>query len=168
MDKNAVPTYPGRPAEQDLHPVKQDSLEREENRLNASRETIRQILMRSSTNNSRQPQVERKVKDDEPIDSWSSLLASWVVPAAKDTAARHPYTLLLGSALIGAYFAWSKPLRKVIGTVVVGTLVRNLVGVSIDAGSRNGARMLRNYLKRKPQKKYAAYQKQEHQLDNGY
>lgn len=167
MDKNAVPTYPGRPAEQDLHPVKQDSLEREENRLNASRETIRQILMRSSTTSSQQPQAQRKVSD-ERIDSWSSLLASWVVPAAKDAAGRHPYTLLLGSALIGAYFAWSKPLRKVVGTVVVGTLVRNLVGVSVDASSRHGARLLRNYLKRKPQKKYPTYQKQEHDMDNDY
>lgn len=167
MDENTIPTYPGRPAERDLHPVKQDSLEHEENRLNASRETIRQVLMRSSKPTSHQEQFERKVSD-EPIDSWSSLLASWVVPAAKETAGRHPYSLLLGSALIGGYFAWSKPLRKVVGTVIVGTLIRNLVGVSIDAGSRNGARLLRNYLKSKPQKKYAAYQKQEHEMDNGY
>ena len=167
MDENSIPTYPGRPAEHDLHPVKQDSLEREENRLNASRETIRQLLTHTPTSNSHQSPTEHNVQEDEPIDSWSSLLASWIVPAAKDTAGRHPYTLLLGSAFIGAYFAWSKPLRKVIGTVIVGTIARNLIGFSIDAGSRNGARMLRNYLKRKPQKKYPAYQKQEHQLDNG-
>ena len=164
MDENAIPTYPGRPAEQDLHPTKQDSLEREENRLNTSRETIRQILMRSSTPSKAS---EHKVRDDQPIDSWSSLLASWVVPAAKNTAGRHPYSLLLGSALIGAYFAWSKPLRKVVGTVVVGTVIRNLVAVSINAGSQHGARILRNYLKRKPHKKYPQYQKQEHEIDSG-
>ena len=166
MDKASVPTYPGRPAEEDLNPFRQDSLEREENRLNTSRENIRQLLTRPQTTNSqktRNPNTSAASDDPETIDSWSSLLASWVVPAAKDTAGRHPYTLLVGSALIGAYFAWSKPLRKIVGSVVVGTIARNLVAASIDAGSRNGGRILRSYLKRRPQKKYPAYQKQEHE-----
>lgn len=166
MDNATIPTYPGRPAEEDLNPVRQDSLEREENRLNSSRETIRQLLTRPPTSNA---QKNSNTGNDEPetIDSWSSLLASWVVPAAKDSAGRHPYTLLLGSALIGAYFAWSKPLRKIVGSVVIGTIARNLVAASIDAGSRNGGRILRNYLKRKPQKKYPSYQKQEHEDIHG-
>lgn len=162
MDKSTIPTYPGRPAEEDLNPIRQDSLEREENRLNSSRETIRQLLSRPGASNS---QTSTGAGNDEPetIDSWSSLLASWVVPAAKDSVGKHPYTLLLGSALIGAYFAWSKPLRKIVGSVIVGTIVRNVVAASIDAGSRNGGRILSNYLKRKPQKKYPSYQKQDHE-----
>lgn len=164
MDKTTIP-YPGRPAEEDLNPIRHDSLEREENRLNTSRETIRQRLSRpqaaaGSQNTSGQVNVNNE--PSETIDSWSSLVASWVVPAVKDSAGRHPYTLLLGSALLGAYFAWSKPLRKVVGSVIVGTLVRNLVSASVDMGSRNGGRILRNYLKHRPQKKYPSYQKQEH------
>lgn len=160
MDKATIPPYPGRPAEEDLNPLRQDSLEREENRLNSSRETIRQLLSRPQTPSSQK--TGNTVDDPDLIDSWPSLLASWVIPAAKDRASRHPYSLLLGSAIIGAYFAWSKPLRKIVGSVVVGTIVRNLVAASIDAGSRNGGRILRNYLKRSPQKKYPAYQKQDH------
>ena len=162
MDKTTIPTSPGRPPEEDLNPVRQDSLEREENRLNSSRETIRQLLARPAASN---PQSNAGAPNEgsETIDSWSSLLASWVVPAAKDTAGRHPYTLLLGSALIGGYFAWSKPLRKIVGSVIIGTIVRNVVAASIDAGSRNGGRILRNYLKHRPQKKYPEYQKQEHE-----
>lgn len=162
MDKAQIPTYPGRPAEEDLNPIRQDSLEREENRLNSSRETIRQLLSRPQTAN---PHHANSSTDSSPdtIDSWSSLLASWVMPAAKESAGRHPYGLLLGSALLGAYFATSKPLRKIVGSVVVGTVVRNLVNASVDAGARNGGRILQHYLKRRPQKKYPAYQKQEHQ-----
>lgn len=162
MDNSTNPTYPGRPAEEDLNPIRQDSLEREENRLNSSRENIRQLLTRAPTSNSGTT-ANSEHEEPETIDSWSSLLASWVVPAAKDSAGRHPYTLLLGSALAGAYFARSKPLRKIVGSVIVGTIVRNLVSASIDAGSRNGGRILRDYLKRKPLKKYPAYQKQEHE-----
>lgn len=162
MDKAQIPTYPGRPAEEDLDSIREDSLEREENRLNSSRETIRQLLSRPQTSNA------HKAADDdnsssETIDSWSSLLASWVMPAAKESAARHPYAVLFGSALLGAYFASSKPLRKIVGSVVIGTVVRNLVNASVDAGARNGGRILQNYLKRTPQKKYPAYQKQEHE-----
>lgn len=162
MDNSTIPTYPGRPAEEDLHPVRQDSLEREENRLNSSRENIRQLLTRAPNTGSAS-HAGADQEEPDTIDSWSSLLASWVVPAAKDSAGRHPYTLLLGSALAGAYFARSKPLRKIVGSVIVGTIVRNLVNASIDAGSRNGGRILRDYLKRKPLKKYPAYQKQEHE-----
>lgn len=162
MDNSTMPTYPGRPAEQDLNPIREDSLEREENRLNTSRENIRQLLTRVPSSDSTH-KANSEQEDPETIDSWSSLLASWVVPAAKDSAGRHPYTLLLGSALVGAYFARSKSLRKIVGSVIVGTIVRNLVNASIDAGSRNGGRILRDYLKRKPQKKYPAYQKQEHE-----
>lgn len=162
MDNATIPTYPGRPAEEDLNPIPKDSLEREENRLNTSRENIRQLLTRAPASNTGSTTYAQQAESD-TIDSWSSLLASWVVPAAKDSAGRHPYTLLLGSALAGAYFARSKPLRKIVGSVIVGTIVRNLVNASIDAGSRNGGRILRDYLKRKPLKKYPAYQKQEHE-----
>lgn len=162
MDNSTIPTYPGRPAEEDLNPIRRDSLEREENRLNTSRENIRQLLTRVPSSDSGNT-TNSEQEDPETIDSWSSLLASWVVPAAKDSAGRHPYTLLLGSALAGAYFARSKPLRKIVGSVIVGTIVRNLVNASIDAGSRNGSRLLRDYLKRKPKKKYSAYKKQEHE-----
>lgn len=169
MDNTTMPTGPGRPAEEDLHPMRQDSLEREENRLNTSRENIRQLLTRPPSSDSAH-KGQNEHEDPDTIDSWSSLLASWVVPAAKDSAGRHPYTLLLGSALVGAYFARSRPLRKIVGSVIVGTIVRNLVNASIDAGSRNGGRILRDYLKRKPLKKYPAYKKQEHEtLDiDGY
>lgn len=162
MDNSISPTYPGRPADEDLNPTREDSLDREENRLNTSRENIRQLLTRVPSSDSAN-KAHSGQEDPETIDSWSSLLASWVVPAAKDSAGRHPYTLLLGSALAGAYFARSKPLRKIVGSVIVGTIVRNLVNASIDAGSRNGGRILRDYLKRKPQKKYPDYKKQEHE-----
>ena len=161
MDKAQIPTYPGRPAEEDLHPIREDSLEREENRLNSSRETIRQLLSRPQTAHA--SQASNSPDNHETIDSWSSLFASWIMPAAKESAGRHPYALLTGSALLGAYFATSKPLRKIVGSVVVGTIVRNLVNASVDAGARNGGRILQNYLKRRPQKKYPAYQKQEHE-----
>lgn len=164
MDKAQIPTYPGRPAEEDLHPVRQDSLEREENRLNSSRETIRQLLSRPQTANAHQ--ASNSTNGHETIDSWSSLFASWAMPAARESAGRHPYALLLGSALLGAYFATSKPLRKIVGSVIVGTVVRNLVNASVDAGARNGGRILQHYLKRRPQKKYPAYQKQEHEPVN--
>lgn len=159
MDRTDISISPGRPPEEDLNPIRSNSLEREENRLNSSRETIRQLLARPQTAHAGQAEG----NDNETIDSWSSLLASWVMPAAKETAGRHPYALLMGSALLGAYFATSKPLRKIVGSVVVGTLVRNLVNASVDIGARNGSRILRHYLKRKPQKKYPAYQKQEHE-----
>ena len=161
MDKAQIPTYPGRPAEEDLNPIRQDSLEREENRLNSSRETIRQLLSRPQTPNAHQ--ASSSADNHETIDSWSSLFGSWVIPAAKDSAGRHPYTLLLGSALLGAYFATSKPLRKIVGSVIVGTIVRNLVNASVDAGARNGGRILQHYLKHRPQKKYPDFQKQEHE-----
>lgn len=162
MDKAHIPISPGRPAEEDLNPVRQDSLEREENRLNSSRETIRQLLSRPQTANAYTGNSSAP-HNHETIDSWSALLASWVIPAAKENAGRHPYALLFGSALLGAYFAWSKPLRKIVGSVVVGTIVRNLVNVSVDAGARNGGRILQHYLKRRPLKKYPAYQKQDHE-----
>ena len=160
MDNSTIPTYPGRPAEEDLHPIRQDSLEREENRLNTSRENIRQLLTRSPSEHG--GNKSDHAEESDTIDSWSSLLASWILPAAKDSAGRHPYTVLIGSALAGAYLARSKPLRKIIGSVLIGTIIRNVVNASIDAGSRRGGRILRNYLKRKPNKKYPAYQKQDH------
>lgn len=160
MDKNTIATYPGRPAEQDPNRINIDSLDREENRLNTSREILRQRLT--------QPQSEEKQRtssDEESshsINSWSSLLVSMVAPSAKKTAAQHPYTLLIGSALLGAYFAWSRPLRKIVGSVIVGTVVRNLVTASVNAGTQSGGRILRNYLNREPTKKYPPYHKQEH------
>lgn len=163
MDKAHIPTYPGRPAEEDLNPVREDSLEREESRLNSSRETIRQLLSRPETANAHNAGSSNNSHGHETIDSWSSLFASWIMPAAKDSAGRHPYAVLLGSALLGAYFATSKPLRKIVGSVVVGTIVRNLVTASVDAGARNSGRILQNYLKRRPSKKYPAYKKQEHE-----
>lgn len=161
MDNATIPTYPGRTAEEDLNPIRQDSLEREEIRLNTSRENIRQLLTRAPASNT--DTANSGQEEPDTINSWSSLFASWFVPAAKDSAGRHPYTLLLGAALAGAFFVRSKPLRKIVGSVIVGTIVRNLVSASIDAGSRNGGRILRDYLKRKPVKKYPAYQPQEHQ-----
>lgn len=162
MDKALTPTYPGRPAEEDLNPIREDSLEREENRLNSSRETIRQLLSRPQTQNAYKGSSDPDHNDHETIDSWSSLFASWALPKARESAGRHPYALLFGSALLGGYFAWSKPLRKVVGTVLLGTIVRNIVNASIDAGARNSGRILQHYLKRRPQKKYPAYQKQDH------
>lgn len=162
MDKAQIPTYPGRPAEEDLNPVRDDSLDREEHRLNSSRETIRQLLSRPETAHA----SSANDQSHETIDSWSSLFASWIMPAAKDTAGRHPYVVLMGSALLGAYFASSKPLRKIVGSVVVGTIVRNLVNASVDAGARNSGRILQHYLKRRPSKKYPAYRKQEHEPVN--
>lgn len=162
MDKAHIPTYPGRPAEEDLNPIREDSLEREENRLNSSRETIRELLSRPQTANAHH--AGNSANDShETIDSWPALLASWVMPAAKESAGRHPYVLLFGSALLGAYFASSKPLQKIVGSVVIGTVIRNLVNASVDAGARNGGRILKHYLKRRPQKKYPSYQKQEHE-----
>ena len=163
MDKNTIATYPGRPAEQDPNPLTIDSLDREEHRLNTSRETLRNRLTR--------PQSEEKSEtspdgeSSSSIDSWSSLLVSMVAPSVKKTASQHPYTLLIGSALLGGYFAWSRPLRKIVGSVIVGTVVRNLVTASVNAGTQSGGRVLRNYLNRDPIKKYPAYQKQENEAD---
>lgn len=168
MDKNTIETYPGRQAEHDHRPLPADTLEPEEQRLNVSREAIRQRLSLSQTERAQnKAAVEENDTDlDRPIDTWSSLLLSLVAPAAKKTAAQHPYTLLMGSALVGAYLGWSRPFRKLIGSVIVGVLVRNVVATSINVGSRNGGRILRNYLNRQPQKKYPAYQKQDHSQVN--
>ncbi len=164
MDKNTIETYQGRPADHDRHPQRDATLEREEQRLNVSREAIRQRLSLTQTERAQNnAAVEENDNDrDRPIDTWASLLLSLVAPTAKKTAAQHPYTLLAGSALVGAYLGWSRPFRKLIGSVIVGVLVRNVVATSINIGSRNGGQILRNYLNRHPQKKYPAYQKQDH------
>lgn len=152
MDKSNAP-YPDRNTENNFEPA--------EHRLNASRESIRQRLNtgRPTEGSSSETVHENAIN---PINSWSSLLLNLVAPSAKNAAIRHPYTLIAGSAIIGAYLAWSRPWRGVLGSVLVGTVVRNLVTASVNAGSKNGGRILRNYLNRNTQKKYPPYQKQEH------
>ncbi len=164
MDKNNIPPYPGRPAEQDFSasPHRESDLEREENRLNASREALRRRLLESRSQDTQEMQSGQHEDSSNTINSWSSLLLSMVAPTAKKTAARHPYTLIAASALIGGYLAWSRPWRKAVGSVVLGVIVRNLVTTSVNMGSKNGGRILRNYLNRRPEKKYPRYQKQEH------
>ena len=163
MDKNNIPPYPGRPAEHALspHARTEANSEMEESRLNASREAIRRRLQAPSEDT---PSTQSGDGHEAPtaINSWSSLLLSMVAPTAKKTAARHPYTLIAVSALVGGYLAWSRPWRKAVGSVVLGVIVRNLVTASVNMGSKNGGRILRNYLNRRPQKKYPHYQKQEH------
>ena len=100
---------------------------------------------------------------EKPINSWSSLVMSLVAPSAKKTVSKYPYAILGGAAVLGAYLAWSKPWRGVVGSVIVGAVIRNLVSRSFTFGSKNGGRILRHYLDRTPQKKYAPYQKQEHE-----
>lgn len=164
MDKNNIPPYPGRPAEHDLSssPQRESDFEREENRLNASREALRRRLLESRSQDTQDTQSGQHADSSNTINSWSSLLLSMVAPTAKKTAARHPYTLIAASALIGGYLAWSRPWRKAVGSVVLGVIVRNLVTASVNMGSKNGGRILRNYLSRRPEKKYPRYQKQEH------
>ena len=165
MDKNNIPPYPGRPAEQDFSasPHRESDFEREENRLNASREALRRRLLESRSQGTQDDKQSGQHEDSsDTINSWSSLLLSMVAPTAKKTAARHPYTLIAASALIGGYLAWSRPWRKAVGSVVLGVIVRNLVTASVNMGSKNGGRILRNYLNRLPQKKYPRYQKQDH------
>ena len=145
-----------------------------ESRLNASREAIRLRFKNPEAdlrdNNLRQDQnYDQNLADktgeptqSRPINNWSSLLMSMIAPSAKKVASQHPYTLIGGSALLGAYLAWSKPWRGVLGSVVAGAVIRNLVSASFTAGSRNGGRILQHYLNRTPAKKYAPYQRQEH------
>ncbi len=167
MDQITEPTYPGRPAQNDLGPKDHKDnnyLEAEESRLNASREAIRQRLNTSNTADAGHAEASTEGEPNTPINSWSSLLLSVVAPSAKKMAAKRPYTLIAGSALVGAYLVWAKPWRGVISSVLVGGIARALVSASISSGSRNGGRILRHYLNRTPEKKYPPYQKQEHVL----
>lgn len=164
MDQITNPTYPGRPANQDLAPKDHNYLEAEERRLNASREAIRQRL---NTPHTSDPSHSHPVSTTEgeastPINSWSSLLLSVVAPSAKRLAAKRPYALIAGSAFAGAYLVWAKPWRGVVSSVLVGAIARALISASINSGSRNGGRILRHYLNRTPEKQYPPYQKQEH------
>ena len=153
MDKSTRSQSPYGQTEYDFQPA--------ESRLNASREAIKARL-----NSSEKPHEDRNsawdtestTSNESPINSWSSLLLNLVSPSAKNVAGRHPYTLIAGSAIVGAYLAWARPWRSLIGSVIAGAVVRNLVSV----GSRNSGRILRHYLNRTPEKKYPPYQKQEH------
>ena len=161
MDKSYVVPYPQVEAKNDADSV--------ENRLNASREAIRLRLKASDTNEAFSTQSDSEdahtggsARHEKPINSWSSLLMSFIAPSAKKVMTQHPYTLIGSAAVIGAYLAWAKPWRGVLGSVLVGAVIRNLVTASVSAGSRNGGRILRHYLNRAPEKKYPRYQKQEH------
>jgi hypothetical protein len=163
MDQITEPTYPGRPAQNDLAPKDNNYSEAEESRLNASREAIRQRLNTSNTAESDHAQASPSEGEaSKPINSWSSLLLSVIAPSAKKVAAKRPYTLIAGSALVGAYLVWAKPWRGVVSSVLIGAIARSLVSASINSGSKNGGRILRHYLNRTPEKKYPPYQKQEH------
>lgn len=153
MDKSYAIPYPQVDAKMDNDSV--------ESRLNASREAIR-LRMKTPDANPSSHDPEQPV-EERPINSWSSLLMNMVAPSAKKVVTQHPYTLIGGSAIIGAYLAWAKPWRGVLGSVIVGAVIRNLVSASFSAGSRNGGRILQHYLNRTPEKKYAPYQKQEHE-----
>lgn len=170
MDKSYALPYPQVDAKMDT--------ESAESRLNASREAIRLRLKNPESGlrdnqrrddqgqdqNHAQHSADNTGEPDQsrPINSWSSLLMSMIAPSAKKVASQHPYTLIGGSALLGAYLAWSKPWRGVLGSVIAGAVIRNLVSASFAAGSRNGGRILQHYLSRTPAKKYPPYQKQEH------
>lgn len=156
MDEPSATHYLNRNRENDFQP--------EENRLNASREAIRERLNTSAQGQARasEPDTGPGMSHENPITNWSSLFLSLVAPSAKNAVARHPYTLIAGSAIAGAYLAWARPWRGVLGSVLVGAVVRNLVTASVTAGSKNGGRILRHYLNRSPEKKYPPYQKQEH------
>ena len=158
MDKNSHASYP-------LNSNSGNDFQSAENRLQASREALRQRLQTSENQN----EDDRSQQDpglgthpENPINSWSSLLISLVSPSAKKVATRHPYALIAGSAIAGAYLAWARPWRGVLGSVLVGALARSLISASVTAGSRSGSRILRHYLNRTPQKKYPPYEKQEH------
>ncbi len=166
MDQITEPTYPGRSAQNDLAPKDHKDhnyLEAEERRLNASREAIRQRLNTSHTADAGHAQASpTEGEANTRINSWSSLLLSVVAPSAKKVAAKRPYTLIAGSALVGAYLVWAKPWRGVVSSVLVGGIARALVSASISSGSKNGGRILSHYFNRTPEKKYPPYQKQEH------
>lgn len=151
MDKSYAIPYPQVDAKMDNDSV--------ESRLNASREAIRLRMKTPDANTSNNPE---QPVEEHPINSWSSLVMNMVAPSAKKVATQHPYTLIGGSALLGAYLVWAKPWRGVLGSVIVGAVIRNLVSASFSAGTRNGGRILQHYLNRTPAKKYAPYQKQEH------
>ena len=158
MDKNSHAPYP-------LNAHTGNDFQSVENRLHASREALRQRLQTSENQN----EDDRSQQDrgsgahpENPINSWSSLLISLVSPSAKKVATRHPYALIAGSAFAGAYLAWVRPWRGVLGSVLVGAIARNLISASVTAGSRSGGRIIRHYLNRTPQKKYPPYEKQEH------
>lgn len=130
-----------------------------ESRLNASREAIRLRMKSTDDHASKDPE---QPDEDRPINSWTSLLMNMVTPSAKKVATEHPLMLLGGSAMVGAYLAWTRPWRGILGPVIVGAVVRNLMTTSFLSGSRNAGRILQHYLNRKPVKKYAPYRKQEH------
>lgn len=151
MDKSYTLPYPQVDAKMD-----NDS---PESRLNATREALR---LRMKTPEPTASRDSKPSDEEQPINSWSDLLINMAAPSAKKMASEHPYTLIGGSAIIGAYLAWSKPWRGVLGSVIVGAVIRHLVSASFSAGSRNGGRILQHYLNREPTKHYAPYQKQEH------
>lgn len=151
MDKSYAIPYPQLDAKMD------DSSA--ESRLNATREAIR---LRMKTTDGDTSQDSEQPDEDRPINSWASLLMNMVAPSAKKAATEHPLMLVGGSALLGAYLAWSRPWRGILGPVIVGAVVRNLMTTSFLSGSRNAGRILQHYLNRKPVKKYAPYRKQEH------
>ena len=70
--------------------------------------------------------------------SWSSLFFDLVAPTAKETAGKHPWGLLAGSAAVGAYLAWTRPWRGVggvVGPMLVGAVLRNVSSGKLSAGS---------------------------------
>ena len=158
MDTNSDASYP-------LNSNFGNDFQSAENRLQASREALRRRLQTSENQNEddrSQQNPGPSTHAENSINSWSSLLMSLVSPSARKVATRHPYALIAGSAVVGAYLAWARPWRGVLGSVLVGALARSLISASVTAGSRSGGRILRHYLNRTPQKKYPAYEKQEH------
>lgn len=151
MDKSYAIPYPQVDAKKDTGSP--------ESRLNASREAIR---LRMKTTDDDTSHDSGQSDEDRPINSWASLLMNMVTPSAKKVAIEHPLMLVGGSAIIGAYLVWTRPWRGILGPVIVGAVMRNLMTTSFLSGSRNAGRILQHYLNRKPVKKYAPYRKQEH------
>lgn len=154
MDKSYAIPYPQVDAKMDTDSV--------ENRLNTSREALRLRMRNPEANTSDASNNPEESVEGRPINSWSSLLMNLISPPVRRVATQHPYALIGGSAIAGAYLVWAKPWRGVLGSVIVGAVIRNLVTASFSAGSRQGGRILQHYLNRTPVKKYAPYQKQEH------
>lgn len=100
-----------------------------EAKLDASRATIRSRLRANDTGHGNARDSGRNGPDQVSSgdrSSWSSLIFDLLAPTAKNTAQRHPWSLIAGSAAIGAYLAWARPWRGLVGPMVVGAVLRNL------------------------------------------
>lgn len=73
----------------------------------------------------------------------ASLLGEMVNPVVRDLARGHPYTLLAGSAAVGALVVWWKPWR-VLGPLLLGSLARNAGAASVAMALRGVGRLWRD------------------------